>query len=157
MPEETIGTAWLGDAAGNKKYAHSVTSAVYDAESGQTMDKVIHPAYSTNAVKTKEKWINGKDVWRVVIDISSLPNTNFARYPIGYTVDAFCRIFGFAISEPSFIAIPNGHPSAIEEIYLICTNNSGDSLTRNTIGIRTGKDMSEYKGQFIVDFTKTTE
>lgn len=41
MPEETIGTAWLGDASGNKKYAHSVTSAVYDPVSGQTLDEVI--------------------------------------------------------------------------------------------------------------------
>ena len=41
MPEETIGTAWLGDAAGNKKYAHSVTSAVYDPVSGQTLDAVL--------------------------------------------------------------------------------------------------------------------
>lgn len=41
MPEQTIGTAWLGDAAGNKKYAHSVTSAVYDPVSGQTLDKVL--------------------------------------------------------------------------------------------------------------------
>ena len=52
MPEETIGTAWLGDAAGNKKYAHSVTSAVYDAESGQTMDKIL------NAEKLKLLWTN---------------------------------------------------------------------------------------------------
>lgn len=45
MPEETIGTAWLGDVAGNKKYAHSVTSAVYDHAAGKTIDKVLMYIY----------------------------------------------------------------------------------------------------------------
>ena len=68
MPEETIGTAWLGDAAGNKKYAHSVTSAVYDPVSGQTLDEVIHPTYgSTEWAPTGEFWIDGKPIYRKVI------------------------------------------------------------------------------------------
>lgn len=67
MPEETIGIAWLADASGNKKYAHSETSAVYDAESEQTLDKVIHPTYSTEEwVPTGEFWIDGKQVYRRV-------------------------------------------------------------------------------------------
>lgn len=45
MPEQTIGTAWLGDVAGNKKYAHSVTSTVYDHAAGKTIDKVLMYIY----------------------------------------------------------------------------------------------------------------
>lgn len=72
---ETIGTAWLGDATENKKYAHSVTSAVYDPESGQTLDKVIHPAYSTEEQWTGEYFENSDSsldkVYRRMFEINS--------------------------------------------------------------------------------------
>lgn len=66
---ETIGTAWLADAAGNKKYAHSETSAVYDAESRQTLDAVIHPAYGTEEQWTGEYWLDGKKIYRKYLSI----------------------------------------------------------------------------------------
>lgn len=96
MPEETIGTAWLGDAVGSKKYAHSVTSAVYDPESGQTLDEVIHPAYSTAEQWTGEWWEDpesGKQhkIYCKVWVTGALPPGNHAitqdadiRQPIGY-------------------------------------------------------------------------
>lgn len=113
--------------------------------------------YSTTVVKTGEKWIDGKPVWRAVIKVPNLPNNNISFYPIGAEIDTFIRVSGFAVLSPSFIAIPNGHPtSQIENSYLICYNN-GESPRKNAIGVRTGKDMSSYAGQFIVDFTKTTE
>ncbi len=115
-------------------------------------------SYSTAATKTGEKWIDGKDMWRIVINVPNLPNNNIAFYPISAEVDTFVHVSGFAILSPSFIAIPNGHPtSQIENSYLICYNNDGESPNKNAIGVRTGKDMSAYAGQFIVDFTKTTE
>ena len=48
------------DASGNVICPQTRTEAVYDAESGQTMDKVIHPTYSTEEQWTGEYCI-GKD------------------------------------------------------------------------------------------------
>lgn len=108
MPEQTIGTAWLGDAAGNKKYAHSVTSAVYDPESGQTLDAVIHPTYgSTEWAPTGEFWIDGKPIYRKVITgtiTTDSPLDNSIDSLISYSGNGYINSTG--ASSGALIGIP---------------------------------------------------
>ena len=100
---ETIGTAWLADAAGNKKYAHSETSAVYDAESGQTLDKVL------GEEKLKLLWTNPNPTSAFVSQTIEIPQSSvllIAFLPennISHALNEICivkginfRMLGFA-------------------------------------------------------------
>lgn len=100
MPEETIGTAWLGDAAGNKKYAHSVTSAVYDPVSEQTLDKFL----------PKSLWEN------------PMPDSTFTPQTISLDISAYTHVLviGRQNSGNRFAAsvlVPVGMDSCLSVVW----------------------------------------
>lgn len=107
MSEQTIGTAWLGDAAGNKKYAHSVTSAVYDPVSGQTLDAVLgeeklkllwtNPAPTESfEEQTLSLDLTGYDLINILTTVNSLSNyyTNHVVMKIPDKYQVLVEFFG---------------------------------------------------------------
>ena len=77
------------DASGNVICPQTRTEAVYDPESGQTMDKVIHPAYSTTEQWTGEYYIGKDSVKRKVysrIVYDNAPGTSPHKIDLGIKV-----------------------------------------------------------------------
>lgn len=157
---KTIGTAWLGDAAGSKKYSHSVTSAVYDPESGQTMDKVIHPVYSTTEQWTGEYWIDGKKVWKRTypFTISAIDTSVFVNLEAQVDVSP-CLPEAFVESEDGsfrfFLGI-NGSSASGGNLIAVFGNRAASH--KNTLNIATNaQTLVGRQGYATVYYTKVTE
>lgn len=106
--------------------------------------------YSTNE-QVIGKWIDGKPLYRKVLDIGAMPNnaqggTQHGISNINIIVNA--RIM--MTNGSNFIPAPSGYPG----------NTSLDSYVyadKNYIYIRTGTDRSTYNGYGILEYTKTTD
>lgn len=147
---ETIGTAWLADAAGNKKYAHSETSAVYDAESRQTLDKVIHPAYSTEEQWTGEYWIDNKRVYRRVLSGNGNGSVS-VNVPVE-GVDTLVEMSGlFSDSADTNPGLPiNAYGNS--DLYAFTFFSRGSNRINMSVN-----GWKIYKYNLLVKYTKATE
>lgn len=113
--------------------------------------------YMENEEITNNIWIDGKPIYVSVFKISSLPNSNLIRYKLPFTFECMVEASIFAIDSKgySFTPIPTGHMSTNESIYVVfCNNFTNDPELINTVGIRTGKDMSTYSATMVLRYTK---
>lgn len=108
-------------------------------------------AYSTTEVKTNKVWIDGKPIYRKVIDIGSLPNTtgksvNHGISSLGNVVRTYgCVTNGISSQLPlPFVSLSESH----------CVMYA---ILETTIDITTGVDRSAYSGWIAVEYTKTTD
>lgn len=104
------------------------------------------------------KWIDGKPLYRKVIDIGNLPNNTSKDIYLETTYSKynFVRVYGYAKSEWGTIPLPFVSESEYETLYIV--NNGSDSSTGVTsIRIRTNSDKSTYVGVVILEYTKTTD
>lgn len=111
-------------------------------------------SYSTNEVKTGGKWIDGKPIYRKVVDFGALPNASEKTV----TFDA--------ISDDTFVsitAIAKSSNGTVINIPYTDVNNIKANITYyikdNSIVVNTGSiNRSEmYKCYFILEYTKTTD
>ena len=96
-------------------------------------------------------WIDGKPLYRKVLDLGNLPNTASKDTAHGIShLATFVKLQGVAISTNSTIPLPYATPDGIS--YAI-------QLTRTTsyIRVKTGTDRSAYQGYAIMEYTKTTD
>lgn len=108
--------------------------------------------YSTSEVNTGVKWIDGKDVYRKVIDFGALPNNTSKEVSTGLTaanvniIKMSCVARG---SNGATINIPYASASAqnVVEMYM---NASG------MIHIETRTDRSSQYAYCILEYTKST-
>lgn len=125
----------------------SDTSSVVDA---------INETYKNNTYSTTEqvvgKWIDGKSIYRKVIDIGALPDT--AQKTVASGVDfstAFlvkmygvCKYSGSNVSFP----LPFANPATLEYSIMLNIDN------QNNVVITTGTDRTGYFGYVIIEYTK---
>lgn len=107
-------------------------------------------AYSTNEVKTNKVWIDGKPIYRKVIDIGELPNTTIKSVSHGISsLGSVVKTYGIAISNGSQLPLPF--------VSLSSANCIMYAILATTIDINTGSDRTSYSGWVVVEYTKTTD
>ena len=110
--------------------------------------------YSTSETDTGKIWIDGKRIYRKVVNVGTLPNKTIKTTAHGITnADRFVDVRGIAYTSNANTHLPLPYV------------NSGSSMT-DTIGIyanssnvaisSTNYDFSAYSGYAILEYTKTT-
>lgn len=107
--------------------------------------------YSTNTEEPIGVWIDGKTIYRKVVDFGSLPNATGKNVNSGITNMAFLvRMTALAYNgSGTYLSIPYTHNNRLElQIQFAYTNNQ--------IQISTGENRSSYSAYVILEYTKTS-
>ena len=104
--------------------------------------------FSANEIPTGARWIDGKQIYRKVIDIGALPNNatksvNHGIVGLGQVV----RLWGIAVNAtPTYRTLP----------YVTNTANSNVALECNTVavGVITAADWSTHTGRVVIEYVK---
>ena len=107
--------------------------------------------YSTNLTVIRT-WIDGKPIYRKVIDFGMLPNTSTKSMAHGISnIDKFVRVYGTAnkLDTRDGRVIPYIVKSGLGNIELY--------QDKTTIAISTATDRSLYEAYVILEYTKTTD
>lgn len=135
------------------QYAIKATSGL----SENAQDNVINTlneerSYSTEEVNTGKKWIDGKPIYRKVVDCGTLPNANYKVVPHNITnIDTVITSNGISTDGTYNLILPYvdaGTPTNGVQMY----------ITTISVYLRTGADRSSYtKTKVIIEYTKTTD
>ena len=109
--------------------------------------------YSTDEVKTNKIWINGKPIYRKVINCGALPNNSDKVINVNVSnINNVINIYGIGISSSgTCFPLPyvyNNFNAQIELVYLASSQQ---------IRITTGQDRSGINGYVTIEYTKTTD
>ena len=111
-------------------------------------------SYSTDEVKTYEKWIDGKPIYRKVVDFGALPNATTKTVTFDtVSADTWVNVMALAKStDGNVINIPYADTSAASHSITYVINDG-------RIQVNTGSvDRSGYnKCYFKLEYTKTTD
>ena len=108
--------------------------------------------YSTDETKTFSKWIDGKPIYRKVVNLGSLPSntTNSVTHGIS-NIDKVIGFNAFGISSDTNTRISIPYP----------TTDSGNIqawVDKSSVYIRTTvTSWAHYSGYAIIEYTKTTD
>ena len=109
-------------------------------------------SYSTTEQKTGGVWIDGKPIYRKVVDFGNLPNATekLVAHNIS-NIDKYTHIYGVALnsSNENTYPLPFGYPSSNNSIGLIA------NLTN--VRINTVVNLSPLYAYVILEYTKTTD
>lgn len=110
--------------------------------------------YSTKETFTGKYWIDGKPIYRKVINLGNLPNATVQRYSIGLTLTQINIINTYGMSKNSdgsaFSPIPNTRQDLAYSVGIFF-----DSIDK--VGVDTKVDRSSWTGYLILEYTKTTD
>ena len=109
--------------------------------------------YSLEEVKTNKVWIDGKPIYRKVVDYGPLPNNDTVT--VNHNIKDIGRIVQF-----SGVAVRYDNDTLYIPYVTFNELNMGGILiymTNETIGIRTTNDRSKYSAYIIVEYTKSTD
>ena len=111
-------------------------------------------SYSTDEVKTGGKWIDGKPIYRKVVDFGALPNATIKEVSFdNINADTFVKIEGIAMGNSgTAVIIPFADTSDATQSIAIIINSS-------SVSINTGAtNRSDYTKCYItIEYTKTTD
>ena len=109
--------------------------------------------YSTSEINTHQKWIDGKDIYRKVVDLGNLPNTTTKEVIAGLTnVDTVIKLDTMSFDTLGYMSLP----------YVVLSSDNGFNisvgytLATDKIWIRTGTNRSAWTGFAILEYTKTS-
>ena len=110
--------------------------------------------YSTDEIKTNKTWIDGKPIYRKVINIGYLPNKNAKL--VNHNISDIDKItYQYAIASDS-----GGLTYSVPHV---ASPNMGNSMTmamrsnKEWVQINCSSDMTSYTAYFILEYTKTTD
>lgn len=107
----------------------------------------VPPAYSTDEVDTLLLWIDGKRIYRKVVDVGTLPNATTKQVAHGISYDTIVNLKGVCSnSDNAFLPIPAVATSSQYSIEL--------SLDVTNVVITTAQDRSAFSGYVIIEYTK---
>jgi hypothetical protein len=93
-------------------------------------------------------WINGKSVYRKVIDVGSLPNNTTKNVPHGITtIEELVDVYGTEENGGAWRPLPNSSTLAL-------TANIAVAVDATNVIIATGSDRSLETGFVIIEYTK---
>ena len=110
-------------------------------------------SYSTDEVKTGGKWIDGKPIYRKVVNFGALPNATIKGITFdNINADTFVKIEGVAMSNNDAITIPFTDTSMATQSIAIFVNSTSISISTGTV------NRSDYNKCYItIEYTKTTD
>jgi hypothetical protein len=115
------------------------------------IEEAIGDTYSTEETFTGKYWIDGKKIYRKVINVGNLPNADVKN--INHNIVGLENItfsYGNASNGSTHINLPNVHAAdLISQVAMFVTNE--------LIRITTGSDRSTYIGYVILEYTKATD
>ena len=118
------------------------------------IEEAIGDTYSTGETFTGKYWIDGKKIYRKVINLGNLPNATVQRYSIGLTLSQINIINTYGMARNSdgsaLSPIPNARQDLAYSIGIFF-----DSTDK--VGIDTKVDRSSWTGYLILEYTKTTD
>jgi len=110
--------------------------------------------YSTSEVKTSKVWIDGKSIYRKVIDFGALPDTTQKTVASGvdFSTAFLVKMYGVCKHSGSNVcfALPFSNPATLEYSIMLNIDN------QNNVVVTTGTDRTEYTGYVIIEYTKPT-
>lgn len=111
--------------------------------------------YSTTEVKTNKTWIDGKPIYRKVIDFGQLPSSNsnpLLNHNIG-NIDKIVYNYAFCYNSDGITyEIPHvGNTSMMSGVYM------AKRVNKEWVQIFVSGNMSSYHAYFILEYTKTTD
>ena len=117
------------------------------------IDQDYDTDYSTNETKLANKWIDGKPIYRKVVDFGALPNADAKTVAHNISnVDTFIYVNGVA-KKSDHTAIP------VNYINPMAINNSiGLYVDSTNVTIITTNDLRDYANTYVfLEYTKTTD
>lgn len=136
----------------------TITGAINELKSGldavtasATSNLSIEQNYSVDETLTGGTWIDGKSIYRKVIDCGELPNGTEKSVSHGITnLDTIISINGVAISSENTIPLPYIHQTTTDIVQILCTPTE--------VKITTTSDKTAYTKSYVtVEYTKATE
>ena len=129
---------------------NSVTVDNMQSVSSDAVAKAL--SYSTEEVFTGSYWIDGKPIYRKVVDFGILPNaTNKTVAHNISNIDKIISISGWTSNNTQTLPLPYTNPSGLSYQIMVYAN------TTNVI-VRTAIDRREYTTTYItLEYTKTTD
>ncbi len=107
------------------------------------------PRYSTDEIVCGT-WIDGKPIYRKVLTLSSLPNTQTLSIDISsLNVAIVISLVGYSNTGLVFNGTRTGVDSAPIDMFV--------DISRNQIDLITYQDRSNMSGFIIIEYTKTTD
>ena len=108
--------------------------------------------YATSEVNTGNTWIDGKPIYRKVIEFGALPNAAGRSVNTGLSnVNEIVNVYALGkASNGTYLVIPYISTGAT-------TYNIQMNVTANDITITTGVDRSTVTAKVILEYTKTTD
>lgn len=108
--------------------------------------------YSTSETNTGKKWIDGKPIYRKVVNFGTLPNATTKSVAHGVTdLDTWTSIKGVAQVSTSAISLPYTDIGDVSR-SIACAISAGNII------VDTGTlNRADYLGYFILEYTKTTD
>lgn len=114
--------------------------------------------YSLNETDTGKTWIDGKPIYRKVIDFGTLPNTSEKHVNLNINnLEKIIFLYGLAYNTQNgnYFPMPNGSISLTP--YLMDLAIADGTGYTNALRIRTQNDRSMFTAYIIVEYTKTTD
>lgn len=122
--------------------------ALYNVQDTEAQKSLV---YSQNEIDTGKIWIDGKKIYRKVIDCGALPNNSIKKIPSNIVnIEEVINLIVTASSEQDNLVLS-----------LPFCNINGDIVTaykqNNDIVLSSNLDVSYYEKSFaILEYTKTT-
>lgn len=113
--------------------------------------KKSEEAYSTEEQKIGT-WIEGKTLYRKVVDLGNLPNATSKAVSTGLTNVNYIKSYGMMTNGSIYFEMNNTRPTDNTT-----NNETGLYINNNTIYIETKIDRSSYTGFVILEYIKTTD
>lgn len=117
-------------------------------------EKLIPSAnYSTDEQKIGT-WIDGKPIYRKVVNFGNLPNNNSKKVTISIAnVNLVTKLYGVRKNVSEYSPLPMYYSGNYYETLVLNHNDN----TINGITIRTGSDRTSETAIIIIEYTKTTD
>ena len=111
-------------------------------------------SYSTTEVDTWKTWVDGKPVYRKVIDFGALPNATLKSLALNLTNhENIISVSWFAKAPGGVFYLPLPYSSYSNIIW-----NVDVYITNGTLEIRTWVDKTNYTETYLfIEYTKTTD
>ena len=143
-----------GRQSGDPYYYIKATSGLSEGQQDNVVAQLNEErSYSTEEVNTGKKWIDGKPIYRKVIDCGALPNN--ANKDVAFTfsgIDMIINIKAISSSSTSIITIPRASSTANQCVDIYAYKPS------DIIRISTSMDYSGYTKTYItIEYTKSTD
>lgn len=116
-----------------------------------TDDEKDHNHYSTEETATGMYWIDGKPIYRKVIDFGALPNNAHKDVNHGISnLGTVVNLYGMANQTNNHVPIPYVSPVTLDDQIQLGANDT-------FIRIRADNDKSAFTGIVVMEYTKTTD